>query len=168
MVAGWLGRIDKVEALRRALMDWLSKDTTFDLTTRDQTFKDIVDRVGPDVSFVVTGHTHLARAIPYATGRHYFNCGTWIRLLRFTPEALANEKSFKPVYDVLAAGTMDSLDAAKIPSANGNPVNLMLDRTDAVRIARHGSEVTGELLRVKDGEGGKPVNFEPEKGGIAE
>ena len=166
MIAGFLGRLTPEEALRRALLDWLGSDTTFDVEKRDDTFNAIVDRVGPDVDFIVTGHTHLARAIEFSAGRHYFNCGTWIRLLRLTPQALADEKVFHEVYVALAKKTMEALDnAPKIPGPNGE-VDLLLDRTDAVRISRNGTEVAGELLRVVDGVTPASVTFEKETGGL--
>jgi UDP-2,3-diacylglucosamine pyrophosphatase LpxH len=169
IVSGWLGRIEPAEALRRALLDWLGSDTTFDLTTRDQTFKDIVARVGSGIDFIITGHTHLARAIEYAPRRHYFNCGTWIRLLRLTPQVLADNTVFKQqVYSALAERTMDALDAASIPGPAGTNLPLVLDRTNAVRISRNGSEVKGELLRVLDDADSLSVGFTPEAGGIGE
>ena len=94
IVAGFFGLLTPEEGLRRALQDWLGGDTTFDVNQEDQTYKDIVARVGPGVDYIVTGHTHLARSIPCSGGRHYFNCGTWIRLLRLTPQALADKQVF--------------------------------------------------------------------------
>ncbi len=168
IVSGWLGRLTPAEALRRALQDWLGGDTTFDLSDRDDTFKKIIRRVGPGVDFIVTGHTHLARKITDGS-RQYFNCGTWIRLLRLTPEVLADEKTFADqVYGAFAERTMDALDAAFIPGPGGTSVPLVLDRTDAVRISRQGPEVTGELLRVLDTADGKDVSFRPEPGGVGE
>jgi hypothetical protein len=165
IVAGAIGLVDPVEALRESLRDWLGKDTTFDLSTRDGTFNAIVDRVGPGIDFIVTGHTHLARSIPYAPGRHYFNCGTWIRLLRLTPQVLDDANSFKErFYDVLAKGMMDAIDDASIPGPNGTTVQLVLDRTNAVQISRNGSDVTGALLRVVDGRGKNTVNLQREMG----
>jgi hypothetical protein len=85
-----------------------------------------------------------------------------------TTQALADEKAFKPVYDALAQGTMDALDnAPKIPGPDGM-VNLLLDRTDAVRISRDGTNVTGELLRVVGGENGAEIDFQKETGGTGE
>ena len=165
LVSGLLGRTDKVEALRRALSDWLGNDTTFDLTAEDDTYKAIVPRAGPGVDFIVTGHTHLARAIKQ-DGRQYFNCGTWIRLLRFTTQSLESRESFTKVYNELEKGTMDALDQAEIPGPDGKPVKLVLDRTNAVRISRakNGTAVKGELLRITGGENGTPINPVPEKG----
>lgn len=167
LVAGALGLLDKDEALRRALKDWLGNDDTFDITKEDETFKAIVPRVGPGVDFIVTGHTHLARNIECSGGRRYFNCGTWIRLLRLTPQALKDKQVFSAIYDSLKQGTMEALDkAAKIPGANGD-VDLLLDRTDAVKISSAGAAVTGKLIRVTGGENGASINLDlEEKGGL--
>jgi predicted phosphodiesterase len=54
--------VEPAEALRQALKDWLAKDRSFDITERDQTFRDVTSRVGASVDFVVTGHTHSERA----------------------------------------------------------------------------------------------------------
>ncbi len=62
MVVDRIRGVDKVEALRRALKDWLHGDDTFDPGKRDDTFTSTVAHVGTDVDFIVTGHTHLERA----------------------------------------------------------------------------------------------------------
>jgi UDP-2,3-diacylglucosamine pyrophosphatase LpxH len=167
VVSGWIGRVKPAEAVRRALQDWLGKDTTFDLEEPDPTFNQIRERVGPGVDYIITGHTHLARAIEYASGRHYYNCGTWIRLLRLTREVLSDAQLFEQrVYDVMSKRTMDALDDASIPGPNGTDIPLVLDRTDAVQISRNGSGVTSAILRVSDGKNGDDVAFKPETGGI--
>lgn len=165
VVAGWLGRVDRVEALRRALGDWLAGDDTFDVGKRDDTYDDIAARVGPGVDFVVTGHTHLARSLPLPSGGHYFNCGTWIRLLRFTPEVLRDRHAFEQVLGVLKRGSMEALDAAKIPGSGPQLEPLVLDRAHAVWIRREGESVTGELLRVTDAGAGPGLHLEPETSG---
>jgi len=169
IVSGWIGRVQPDEAVRKALKDWLGKDTTFDLTTEDKTFKDIMARVGPGVDYVITGHTHLARSIDFAPGRRYFNCGTWIRLVRLTEEVLDDPQLFNEhVYQVFEKRTMDAVDEARIPGRNGQSVPLVLDRTDTVKISRDGAQVTAELLRVFDIDNGKNVDFKDETGGIDE
>jgi UDP-2,3-diacylglucosamine pyrophosphatase LpxH len=100
-LTGWLTGVSKAEALRRALLDWLEKDKTFDHNDRDDTFKQVSASVGSAIHFIVTGHTHLERAIDMGQGRYYFNCGTWIRLLQLTPAMLASTASFDQVYQVL-------------------------------------------------------------------
>jgi len=154
---GWVGMavhrlagVNRVEALRRALLDWLEGDRTFDLEFRDSSFKRICERIGPEVDFVVTGHTHLERAIRIdgETGPFYYNSGTWMRLIGLTHSLLKQEKAFRQVFQVLAGGSLEALDSAKV---NGAP--LILDRTSTVRIAAEGESVVGQLLRVIDGAG---------------
>lgn len=167
IVAGWIGRLDPPEALRRALLDWIGEDgETFALGTRDETFESIVARVGPDVDFVVTGHTHLARSIDLGSGRRYFNCGTWIRLLRLTPQLLADRARFEATaYRAFTERRMSALDDATIPGPDpGTSVPLVIDRTNVVRIWRMPGGVRAELRRVVDDDGhGTNVRTEPQK-----
>jgi UDP-2,3-diacylglucosamine pyrophosphatase LpxH len=142
-LTGWFIGISQAEALRRALVDWLKDDRTFDIDHRDDTFKDVVTSVGPGVHFIVTGHTHLERAIDLGNGRFYFNCGTWIRLLRFTEKMLKDEDSFKPVYDLLVKSSMAAID--KFP----NDVPFVLDQSSAVCIKTEGNKVIGQLVHIK-------------------
>ncbi len=140
--------VKKPEALRKALMDWLQKDTTFDIKDRDDTFTEVTAKVGPDIDFIITGHTHLERAIELDARRCYFNCGTWIRLLSFTNEILNKPDVFQKIYDVLMNGRMDEIDQAEI--APGQP--FVMNQTSAVSIRSEGGEVVGELIHVEDGD----------------
>jgi hypothetical protein len=46
-------------------------------------------------------------------------------------------------------------------------VDLLLDRTDAVKISSAGAAVTGKLIRVTGGENGASINLDlEEKGGL--
>ena len=94
-LTGWMTGVGKDEALRRALLDWLAGDKTFELEDRDPTFQEVTKGVGPEIGITVTGHTHLERAIDMGGNRFYFNCGTWIRLMRFTDAMLKDTASFK-------------------------------------------------------------------------
>ena len=141
--------VGKGEALRRALKDWLKDDKTFDVADQDDTCRETAASVGRDVHFLITGHTHLERAVDLGGGRFYFNCGTWIRLLRFTEAMLASEAAFKPVYELLQKGRMADIDQAVF---DGNP--FVLPRQSAVRIRSEGQKVVGELARI---EGTDPV-----------
>jgi hypothetical protein len=76
-------------------------------------------------------------------GRYYFNCGTWIRLLRLTDGMLRDTSSFKPVYDVLINGTMNAIDAARF----GNETFVM-DQSSAVCIRADGGKVVARLTHV--------------------
>jgi UDP-2,3-diacylglucosamine pyrophosphatase LpxH len=152
-LTGWFRGVSKVEALRRALKDWLKDDKTFDIKDRDETCKDVLASVGQGIHFLVTGHTHLERAIDLGGGRFYFNCGTWIRLLRFTEAMLQDEKSFKPVHELLVNGTMEEIDNKDF---NGQP--FVLRQQSAVCIRAEAGRVVGELLRI---EGTDPVTCKP-------
>ena len=155
IIAGMIGLIDKVEALRSSLKDWLKDDTTFNIDTEDDAYRRIIERVTPEVDFVITGHTHLARAIEFKQGRYYFNCGTWIRLLRLTDEVLADDASqcFKETaWCAFTSGRMSALDSAKIPGKNGKMEPLLYDRTHVVRISAKDGTVKGDLLRVSGGD----------------
>ncbi len=142
-LTGWVTGVTPDEALRRALQDWLKGDRTFALDEKDDTYKDVSAKLGPNIDFVITGHTHLARAIDMGGGRYYFNSGTWIRLMRFSDAMLASTQSFKPVYDVLLDGRMSAIDAARF---GGEP--FVLDRTSAVSISLENGRTVGRLNRV--------------------
>ncbi len=152
--------VSQVDALRKALLDWLEGDETFNIDNRDDTFKLITARVAPDIDFVVTGHTHLERAIRIDkhADRFYYNCGTWIRLMRFTKRLLEDAEAFAGVMDVLQGGSMATLDNAKVGT---DP--LLLDRSATVRIAADNGAVVGQLLRVSDGPQ-QSVKLEPVPG----
>ncbi len=148
--------VPKDDALRRALLDWLEKDDTYELTTKDETFERITKQVGSSVDFIVTGHTHLERAIPLDGGkRFYYNCGTWARLLRLSNTVLKDKKEFKKVFKVLKSGTMSGLDNTQVKKAGGGTEGLILNRSTLVRISAQDNVTTGELFHVEDGADGK-------------
>jgi UDP-2,3-diacylglucosamine pyrophosphatase LpxH len=129
-LTGWLRGIEPAEALRRALLDWLRGDTTFAFDNRDETCTEVMKSVGPTVDIVITGHTHLARAIDLGGGRLYFNSGTWIRLMQFTEAMLKDSATFEPLYQMLNDGKMATIDAFTF---GGRP--LLLDRTSEIEVA---------------------------------
>lgn len=137
-LTGWISGVSPDEALRSALQDWLKDDKTFQHDEKDDTYKDVTARLGHDIDFVVTGHTHLARAISMGAGRFYFNSGTWIRLIRFTNDMLKDQASFKPVYDMLMDGRMSAIDAG----------SLIMDQTCAVSIKQENGRTLGCLQQV--------------------
>jgi len=151
LIWDWITGVDKDEALRRALKDWLEKDKTFDMSDQDDTYKQVTAAVGPAIDFVITGHTHLERAIDMGGGRYYFNCGTWIRLLQFTNDMLKDTASFKEVYNVLINGRMEAIDNAKF---GGKP--FVLDRTSAVLIKEEKGKVIGCLNHIAGDGSGEP------------
>jgi UDP-2,3-diacylglucosamine pyrophosphatase LpxH len=155
---GWLGLVSKLEGLRLALKDWIKDSTTYKVDEPDSLSREMADRAGDGVGFVVTGHTHLARALELTGSRYYYNCGTWIRLLRLTDEVLADNTAFeKSLWPALTAGRMSMLDAVQIPGPGGGQVPLLFDRTNVVRISADGDRVGGDLMRVSDGTNGEAV-----------
>lgn len=135
------------ESLRMALSDWLEGDATFSVKNpKDSLYTQMVDRVSENVQFVVTGHTHLAQALELNNGGFYFNAGTWVRLLRMTPEMLEKDTFTEKVYPALQARSMDALDTTTIDAAGGQ-TDLILDRTNFVQIVSEGDSVTGTLMR---------------------
>lgn len=164
LIAGWVGLIPKVEALRRALKDWMKDDDTYLVNaTNDGLFKDMEDHVADTIDFTITGHTHLARALRFPRGGYYYNCGTWIRLLRLTSEVLKSTEAFeRDLWPALNARRMEALDTARIPGPNGQSEPLVLDRTNAVRISAQGTAAVGDLLRVGgDTRGSVTLDIEP-------
>jgi UDP-2,3-diacylglucosamine pyrophosphatase LpxH len=142
-LTGWITGVGQDEALRRALKDWTADDKTFHIDDQDDTYKAITASVGPSVDFIITGHTHLERAIDVGAGRFYFNCGTWIRLLRLTDAVLGNVDAFRPVYKVLMNGRMDAIDAAVFANEP-----FVIDQTSAVSIKAENDRVVGRLSHV--------------------
>lgn len=150
-LTGWLTGVSKAEALRRALLDWLENDKTFDHNDRDDTFKQVSASVGPAIDFIVTGHTHLERAIDMGQGRYYFNCGTWIRLLQLTKTMLENAATYGEVYKVLVDGRMQAIDTAVFA---GQP--FVMNQTSAVSICHRDGRVVGSLTHVEGDGSGEP------------
>lgn len=153
-LTGWMNGVGPDEALRRALKDWLANDKTFDILDQDDTYQQITKAVGSSIDFIITGHTHLERAIDIGGGRFYFNSGTWIRLLQFTDEMLKDKASFKPIYDVLINGRMDVIDKAQF---NGKP--FVLDQTSAVSIREEQGKVFGRLYHITGDGKSEPVTI---------
>lgn len=106
-----LGR-DPLRELRASLAQWIEEDKTFAIDTPDKTFERLDATVGPDIDYLIVGHTHLARALPRREGRgFYFNAGTWIRLIQLTDAMLQDDASFAPVFAALRQKTLAALDA---------------------------------------------------------
>lgn len=131
-----MGR-DTRDNLREALRTYLVGDRTFRFDTEDAVFTEHDAKVGPDVHFIVTGHTHLERRLPRARGGGvYFNSGTWIRLVQIREEQLASPGAFEPVYQAIEGGRLADLDT--LP-------NLVLQRRTVVSIWSDQGLVHGEL-----------------------
>jgi UDP-2,3-diacylglucosamine pyrophosphatase LpxH len=128
---------DVRESLRKGL-DGLQKDRSFDFKQTDDTFQQFDKQVGADIDFLLTGHTHLERALKRnESSGWYFNSGTWVRLIRLEADVLASADKFSQVYDVLAAGSMAALDAYP---------GLILKRRTVVAIRSTPAGTKGELM----------------------
>lgn len=137
----FFGGISPSEALRDALEEF-QHDLRFSWEdASDTTYRAYNELIGDEIDFVLTGHTHLERALPRRTGGEYFNSGTWARLIRFAPEVLVDAKKFAKVYEALAAGPMADLDA--------HP-DLVLRWRTVVMISDDGSRTHGQLMRWRD------------------
>lgn len=160
-LTSWFTDVSKSESLRRALLDWLENDKTFDICDQDETYKRIVEKVGRSIDFIITGHTHLERAIDMGGGRFYFNTGTWIRLLRFTQAMLKDETSFVPVYQLLAnnQGRFEAIDEAQFSDEQGKKIPFVLDQTSAVWIRHESGVVIGQLIHVEGDGTGQPAEI---------
>jgi UDP-2,3-diacylglucosamine pyrophosphatase LpxH len=165
IVAGWVGLVSKQEGLRRALKDWLEDDKTFNVDNKDDYFVKFQERVGDQVDFVITGHSHKPRALVFNGKSYYYNCGTWIRTLRLTSEVLDNPEAFEQIlWPALTAGKLEALDTIEIPGPQDTLIPLLFDRTNVVQISAQGDSAIGQLLRVTDGDTKGSVKLDPEPG----
>lgn len=98
------------EVLREAL-ESVQKDRGFQLDAADDTFKRIDALAGAELRYIVSGHTHLRRALKRTRGSgFYYNTGTWARLLHLTPEQLKSATDFAQIFEALKAPTLAELD----------------------------------------------------------
>lgn len=139
--AGWatvkaLFGYSKGAVLQEAL-ESLIKDDTFKLTKEDDTFKDMDKRVGNDIKFLITGHTHLRRAVKREYGNgYYFNTGTWVRLLKLDKEVIKSEAKMQEIHDLFSAKSMQAI----------NKSGYLLKLRTVASIIDQGDKVVG-LLR---------------------
>jgi UDP-2,3-diacylglucosamine pyrophosphatase LpxH len=95
----------------RAAIDGVQKDRSFELTDPDDTFHRLDERMGPGMDYVISGHTHLRRALRRTRGPgFYFNTGTWVRLIQLKKDQLKDEKAFGSIFETLKAPTLKLLD----------------------------------------------------------
>lgn len=121
--------VDPQEALRRALGDWLGDEQTvqaFNLDKRDEVFMRLARTVGPQIDFLIAGHTHLARALTRPDGRYYFNAGTWMRIVRLEKAEDLQPQNFGAVYDALRKGTLEALDQARPQIVHSRPTVVVI------------------------------------------
>ena len=130
------------EILRVAL-DGLHKDQSFAFDDADDTYKSATSAISAEIPFVLTGHTHLLRALARPRGG-YFNSGTWARVIQVTPKYLANEQQFQPIYQALKAKSLPEIDA--IQDQTGHSVVQKI--CPVVHLQNQGDRVIGRLARV--------------------
>lgn len=141
----WIRGKPKEEVLREAL-EKLEKDVSFEHDRPDATYRQMSAAVSDQVTFVVTGHTHLRRALRRPTGQgFYYNSGTWVRLMQIAPTYLRSTEAFKPVYDAMNGRTIQVLDEFQGPA----PLVRLLPT--AVRIARKNGKVESALVEATAG-----------------
>jgi hypothetical protein len=125
----WLRGQPRHEVLREAL-EFLDQDRSFDPTAPDDTFRQFDSRVAPEIDLLLTGHTHLARSLKRTRGGgHYFNSGTWARLMRVAPEVRRDKERFRQLYELLGRSRMADLDAE--PGLVMRPNTVVAVWTDA-------------------------------------
>ncbi|RYZ09221.1 MAG: phosphoesterase [Myxococcales bacterium] len=114
------GIANPMELLRSALKRALPDDRSFEVSAADDTFRSLDAQVGSHVHFLIAGHTHLRRALPrQGEGCFYYNTGTWIRLIRLSPAALADKQAFERLFRVLGSPSLLELDAHR--NEDGTP-----------------------------------------------
>ena len=101
----------------------LAKDRSFELTQTDSYFERFDTLAGPDIDVIVTGHTHLRRALPRKAAQgFYYNTGTWARVAQITEEMLDNPAQFDTFFKAVEAGTLAALDRLDNVVNRFNPV----------------------------------------------
>jgi hypothetical protein len=140
---------DRRERLRRNLLSQLRNDTTFALDRRDYLAEQTVALVGDGIDFVVTGHTHLERALG-SKGRFYYNTGTWTRILRLSPQLLESAEAFSKTFEALDSSDVATLDECKIPIEDASEIPLVLVRPTVLRIVSEPDREIAALCHVFD------------------
>jgi hypothetical protein len=139
----------KVEKLRKALKKNLEHDRSFKLTHKDDMFKKMDKEMGTEVNYLITGHSHLERAIERsAPDCYYFNSGTWIRLIRLTEEILGDSEEFARVYEAFKSGSMQKLDEVNDLGPTRDHLLVLLKPT-VVSVVEKDGETYGELRHVQ-------------------
>ncbi len=140
---------------RHALKRCFKDHQAFEHTVEDATYKAVSESVGPEIDFVIAGHTHLHRAIPLGAGA-YFNSGTWIRLMHIK-EHMLEKQPFSQLWDLLSGEcNIEALDNARI---GGEP--LVLNIRSVVAVQDMGNGVSGRLFEYREVEGGDDFELAP-------
>lgn len=134
------------EVLREAL-ESVQKDRSFQLDAPDDTFKRIDALAGAGLRYIVSGHTHLRRALQRGRGNgFYYNTGTWARLLHLTPEQLKSAPDFAKIFDALKVPTLADLDRTPYVSRYPTAARFELDgSTTRGSLRQYGLNAEGKL-----------------------
>ena len=136
----WITNQPPHEVLREAL-EKLKEDQSFNARNPDSPYCRIDELMGSGFDYLITGHTHQERRLIRSRGRGaYFNSGTWVALMHFTPDQLSSEKNFADVFRVLR----DSRTIAELERYPG----LVERKPAAVSIAKENGIVRAQLRRV--------------------
>lgn len=141
--------------LREALEQTIADDRWFEIERRDEVARELDELVGPDVEFLVAGHTHLQRAFERDRfpGKYYFNSGTWIRLLRIRKELLARDL-FPEIEYRLRDGRLSELQK---PLLGATGVTSLLQTTRTVVCIEHQQDKVHAELRTVEEQSGAPA-----------
>ena len=142
------------ETLRRILKKILKHREDFDLEKKDDVFEGLDKQVGAEIDYLIAGHTHLHRAIKRKSNKYYFNCGTWIRLIRLS-DALLEREQFDRVYEAFEAGTLQALDDLK--GLGPKLENLIMRRSTVASIVNNEGNVSGQLFDVREDGSLEPI-----------
>ncbi len=99
----------RCEELRKQLQKRLAGDRSFQTNFEDETFKQLDEMAGNGVDFLVSGHTHLARALSRSRG-FYYNGGTWVRLIELDQIVLDDPTRFAKQYEGFKTASLTELD----------------------------------------------------------
>jgi UDP-2,3-diacylglucosamine pyrophosphatase LpxH len=128
----------KVEVLRRAL-DGLDTDQSFNPFAEDDTYREIDKLVGGSVDFIVTGHTHLRRALPRRNGSgRYYNSGTWAALMQIDRDVRQDPDGFRNLFESLGRDNIVDLETK----------GLLRREPTVVSFWKDGGKVKSELREV--------------------
>ncbi len=135
------------EQILRNALEGLLKDKSFDVETEDGTFKKLDKKISADIDFIIAGHTHFERALKRENGRgHYFNTGTWIRLIKYTQAMLRDDQVFSAVYNALKIADIRALDEGV--TVNNQHYALAETNPTVACIKTEDGRTTGLLLRI--------------------
>ena len=138
-------REDKIKAYLKGM----EKDDSFRLNKEDEVYEKIDELAGPNFPFVVTGHTHMRRAMPRRKhGGWYLNTGTWVRLMNVTNGFYTPAKADQFLKEGIGAPSLDDAEAKGWVFAQ--PTAAVIRREDDGRI-------TGGLYDISLNAAGDPV-----------